>query len=127
MATRTLITFIDDLDGNPIEGLAGNDKPTVEFGLDGNTYEIDLRPEHADQLRNALSTYVTAATKVTTASRRGKSRSNAKATAATVPRTELDPAPKVVREWARNKGIDVPATGRVPQRAYDAWHEAHRK
>lgn len=44
MAQRTVVTLLDDLDQT-----AAN--KTVEFGLNGATYEIDLTGDHAIALR----------------------------------------------------------------------------
>ena len=54
MAQKIQTLFIDDLDGSEADG-------TVRFGLDGTDYEIDLNGEHAQELRDALARYVTAA------------------------------------------------------------------
>lgn len=55
MATKVYTTLIDDLDG----GTDGVE--TIEFGLDGVRYEIDLCTVNAAALRRALTTYVGAA------------------------------------------------------------------
>ncbi|MDT7742150.1 MAG: hypothetical protein QOE59_1228, partial [Actinomycetota bacterium] len=45
MAQKTVVSFIDDLDGeSEAEG-------TVPFSLDGVDYEIDLSEENAEDLR----------------------------------------------------------------------------
>jgi hypothetical protein len=51
MAQRILVILIDDIDGNPDE------VSTVQFMLDGTDYEIDLKPEHAAQLRATLQPF----------------------------------------------------------------------
>lgn len=109
MAQKVNIILVDDIDGSDAS-------ETVTFGLDGVTYEIDLNDSNAAALREALSSYVGHARKVSGAgSRRTGGRraaggsSNAKA----------------VREWARAQGHEVSDRGRVPadiQRAYDAAH-----
>ena len=43
MAKKVTVTLVDDFDG---EGAADE---TVEFGLDGVTYEIDLSGKNAEQ------------------------------------------------------------------------------
>jgi hypothetical protein len=48
MAKKVTVTLVDDFDG---EGAADE---TVEFGLDGVTYEIDLSAKNATKLRNDL-------------------------------------------------------------------------
>ena len=44
MAQKVMVTLVDDLDGSE----AGE---TVEFGLDGAFYEIDLSEGNAERLR----------------------------------------------------------------------------
>jgi len=62
VAQKVQILFIDDLDGSAAES-------TVRFGLDGTEHEIDLNAEHAQQLRDALASYVRAGRRVSGGSR----------------------------------------------------------
>jgi hypothetical protein len=48
---KITIELIDDLDGS----VAGE---TVNFELDGKSYEIDLSPENAKEFRRTLGQYV---------------------------------------------------------------------
>ena len=57
MAKKTVVTVVDDIDGS--EGAE-----TIEFGLDGATYSIDLSSLNANSLRDVLSPYVGHARKV---------------------------------------------------------------
>ncbi len=50
MAQKMLVQFVDDLDGTSSE-----DVSTVQFGLDGVSYEIDLNAVNAERLRDALA------------------------------------------------------------------------
>ena len=99
MAQKIQTLFIDDLDGSAAEG-------TVRFGLDGTEYEIDLNPQHAQELRDALARYVSAARRVGSGARR-PARSGRRASASGLNTTE-------VREWAKAQGIEVKDRGRVP-------------
>lgn len=54
MATQTRWLLVDDLDGS-------GPATTIEFGLDGRSYAIDLSAEHADQLRAVLGEFIAAA------------------------------------------------------------------
>ena len=54
MAQIREIRLIDDLDGDTAD-------ETVEFGIDGKNYEIDLSKSNAEKLRDALASYVAAA------------------------------------------------------------------
>lgn len=63
MATRIISTLVDDLDGSEAA-------ETVQFSLDGRSYEIDLSSTHADQLRAGLLPYLQVARKETSTVRR---------------------------------------------------------
>ncbi|ARQ62908.1 histone-like nucleoid-structuring protein Lsr2 [Mycobacteroides abscessus] len=55
---KVTVTLVDDVNS---EGAADE---SVEFGLDGVTYEIDLSSKNAEKLRKQLSTWVEHARKV---------------------------------------------------------------
>ena len=54
MASRAIVVLTDDIDG-------GNAVETVTFGLDADSYEIDLSAKNAKGLRGALKSYVAVA------------------------------------------------------------------
>ena len=58
MAKKVTVTLVDDFDG---EGAADE---TVEFSVDGVTYEIDLSAKNAKALRNDLKKWVEAGRRV---------------------------------------------------------------
>jgi hypothetical protein len=98
MAQKVQTLFIDDLDGSEAAG-------TVQFGLDGASYEIDLNSKHAEALRKSLARYVEVSRK-TSASRR-PSRTGRSSSPNGINNT-------AVREWARSQGIEVKERGRIP-------------
>ena len=51
MAQKTIVQLIDDLDG-------GQAAETINFGLDGAHYEIDLSEDNAAALRDVLAPYI---------------------------------------------------------------------
>lgn len=109
MAQKVQIILEDDLDGSPAE-------ETIPFGLDGKNYEIDLNKNHAKKLRAALAEFVGSA--------RSAGRMNGKKSGG-AKRIEIGPDAKLVRDWARSNGHDVPDRGRIPgpvREAYDAAH-----
>jgi hypothetical protein len=57
MAKQVITLLTDDLDG-------GEADRTVEFGLDGVNYTIDLSEKNAGKLRKALDPFLNAATRV---------------------------------------------------------------
>ena len=76
---------------------------------------IDLSATNADALRQALSPYMDHARKV-----RGRRRSNTAPGA----RRQTDGTSKAARRWALAAGIDVPASGRVPETILAPWKAA---
>jgi hypothetical protein len=107
VANRTVVDFVDDLDGSAAD-------ETVRFALDGHTYEIDLSSANATALRDLLAPYVDAARRTT---------------AAGVPfrRVHVDPDPKVVRAWAAATGVSCPVRGRIPREVVEAFERAHAR
>ena len=112
MAQKVLVQLVDDLDGT-----SSADISTVQFGLDGVTFEIDLTDSNADRLRDLLADYVTAARRTggrvkrgTRPSTPGSGSSNNDASA--------------VREWALANGIELAARGRIPSNVLDSYHQA---
>ncbi len=110
MAQKVHIVLVDDIDESEAE-------ETVNFGLDGKEYAIDLNSKNASALREALAPYVGHARPVSgRASRRS---SSAKAA------TTSGPAPSEIRAWARENGFDVPERGRVAAEVREAYAAAH--
>jgi nucleoid-associated protein Lsr2 len=107
------VRLIDDLDGEVAE-------ETVEFGLDGKSFEIDLSKGNAGRLRDALAEYVAAARKSGGARRR-----SAAAAAATPPRrpTIDREQNQAIRDWARKRGMKVSDRGRIPAEVLEAYHQ----
>ena len=103
MAQRTLTILSDDLDGKE-----GKDIATVTFGFDGSTYEIDLSKKNRAALEKALSPYIDAARRKTSAPRRSTRKSSPRATAED-------------REWLRSNGFpNVKDMGRLASDATEA-------
>jgi len=126
MAQKTIVTLVDDLTGEEAEDIT-----TVEFALDGVTYEIDLDDKNSARLRDALAEYVGAARR--TGGRRsnggsGRRRSGAGTGTprATSPGGYDRETSKQIREWAKAQGFEVSDRGRVPNNVVEAW-EAQRK
>lgn len=106
MARKIIHQLVDDLDGTE---LGEGEGETIQFGLDGKTYEIDLSAEHAQQLRDAITLFVDVAR------RQGGS--------AAAPRRGARRDVDAIRVWARENGHTVSDRGRIPleiERAYAA-------
>jgi hypothetical protein len=114
MAQKVNVVLVDDLDGHP-----GDDVTTVQFGLDGVTYEIELSDVNAERLREPLATYVNAA-------RRTGGRKSRATRPAPNPLHSLKGSVKAsdVREWANNNGENLAPRGRIPGYVMDRYRAA---
>jgi hypothetical protein len=108
MASRTIVTLEDDLEGGPAE-------ETVRFGLGNAEYEIDLNARNADWFRSMIAPFVDHARK-----------------------TGREPRPRPVRSvvvrqhsaeirvWAREHGIGISERGRIPTGVIEQYEAASR-
>src|SRR5882724_7178511 len=104
MAKQVITLLTDDLDG-------GEADRTVEFGLDGVNYTIDLSEKNAGKLRKSLDPFLSAATRV---GRSGGVASTARRSApASTGRASRDEN-QAIREWANKNGHPVSERGRIP-------------
>ena len=108
MAQKVITKYTDDLDGSEASG-------SVDFGLDGKSYEIDLSDENASKLRDVFAPYVAAARRsgggrrqVSTAPRGASSGRSREETGA-------------MRTWLRENGYSVKDRGRVPAELIGAY------
>jgi hypothetical protein len=119
MAQKTVVTLVDDLTGEESEDIT-----TVEFALDGVTYEIDLDDKNSAGLRDQLAQYVAAARRTGGRRAAGRRRSSGAGTGtprATSPGGYDRDTSKQIREWARSEGFEVSDRGRVPNNVVEAW------
>jgi hypothetical protein len=110
MAQKVTVELIDDLDGDKATS-------TLQFGLDGKEFEIDLSDSNADRLRAALANFVAAARKPGSAGQAAKRSVNAAVTK--VDREQN----QAIREWARKRGMNVSDRGRIPANVVEAFHQ----
>jgi hypothetical protein len=119
MAQQTTVRFIDDLDGSEASG-------TVEFGLEGKNYEIDLSNENAKKLREALEAFVDAGRKTGgRSSTRGRGRAQSQPAAAEKPSGSSREDTAAIREWARANGHQVSDRGRISKSVMEAYKAAN--
>ena len=115
MAQKVQILLVDDIDG-------GEASDTVEFGLDGVTYEIDLSESNAQALRDQLAPYISEGRKVSGRRRQGSAGGRSARGRGSA---NGEPAAAEVREWARSNGYEVPDRGRVSAEVKEAYAAAH--
>ncbi len=111
MAQRVQVILEDDLDGSEAS-------ETVEFALDGVSYEIDLSDGNAAALRNDFARWVGQARR--SGGRRQTRRRNGGGGSG-ASREEL----ARIRDWGRANGYAVSDRGRVSQDVQDAYAAAH--
>jgi hypothetical protein len=115
------VRLVDDLDGETAD-------ETVEFGIDGRNYEIDLSKENAVRLRDVLADFVSAARRSGGRRRGGSSAATSSASGSAGPapkgRTAIDREQnQAIREWARKRGMKVSDRGRIPAEVLEAYHK----
>ena len=109
MARKVTTVLIDDLTGE-------NADETVEFGIDGKLYEIELTADNASRLRELLAGYVKVARRAESPVSTGRKRTGQKAS-----RTDL----AEIRDWARGQGYEVSDRGRIRADIVEAYDKAH--
>jgi hypothetical protein len=104
MTSRTIVLLEDDVDGSKAD-------QTIEFGIDGTTYAIDLSDSNAKKLRGALDGYISRARKVSGKRLTGRNAHSA---------VDL----KAVRAWAASNGVELSSRGRVPASVLEQYRSA---
>ena len=111
MAKQVITLLTDDIDG-------GEADRTVEFGLDGVNYTIDLSEKNAGKLRKALDPFLNSATRVGRSNVVSPARRSAPASTGRASRDQN----QAIREWANKNGHAVSERGRIPSHIVEAYH-----
>lgn len=112
MAQKLLVRYIDDIDGTEADAVE-----TVQFALDGVSYEIDLSETNSTRLRDSMADFVRHARRIGGRARRGQS------TSSETGRSRADT--EAIRAWARANGHQISDRGRIPARVLDAYAAAN--
>jgi hypothetical protein len=116
MAQIREVRLVDDIDGDTAD-------ETVEFGLDGKTYEIDLSTGNANKLRDLFAEFVGSARRVGGRQRRATASTTSIASGpARRPAVDREQN-QAIREWARKRGMKVSDRGRIPAEVLEAYHK----
>ncbi|MGH3517296.1 MAG: histone-like nucleoid-structuring protein Lsr2 [Haloechinothrix sp.] len=111
MAQKVLVSLVDDLDDSEAD-------ETVEFGLDGISYQIDLSADNAEELRDALAQYVEHARRSG-----GRKRAAGRGPGVVRPAAVDREQNQAIRAWARKNGFNVSDRGRIPTEVVEAYHK----
>lgn len=112
MAQKTVVTLIDDLDGTSSGSIQ-----TVEFGLDGVTYEIDLNDGNAGKLRDHLEGFIGSARRTGGRVKRGLATNGARPAGSGRSREQT----QAIREWAKRNNWEISDRGRIPAEIIEAF------
>jgi len=108
MSRKVQVLLEDDIDGSP-------GAETVQFSLDGKSYEIDLSEPNAEKLRESFAPWIGAGRRVS-----GPASSEPRRRAA---RRSEDTAD--IRRWAAENGIPVSTRGRISADLRARYEAAH--
>lgn len=111
VAKQVITSLIDDIDGSPAD-------ETLGFALDGIQYEIDLNNKNGKKVRDFLSTYIEAGTRVGKTGSPAQLRRHQPQYAPTTDR-EVN---RKIRQWAIDNDYEVSERGRIPQTIIDAYN-----
>lgn len=109
MAQKVNTYLVDDLDGSEAA-------ETVEFGLAGVDYSIDLSEANANELRDILAVYVENGRR--TGGRAKRSTTGKASSGATADREQN----QAIRSWAKENGYELADRGRIPGHVVEAYH-----
>ncbi|MCD0447240.1 Lsr2 family protein [Glycomyces sp. A-F 0318] len=113
MAKQTVVTLTDDIDGSEAA-------ETVEFGVDGYLYTIDLSAAHAEELRDRLTAYQEFGTRLGRYSTR-----TAAAAPKRAPRRGDRDRNLDIRRWADEQGLPIKARGKISDEVIAKYDAAH--
>jgi hypothetical protein len=111
MAIKTVL--IDDFDGTPLTGVS-----TTTFALGGVQYEIDLGPENAQKLRDALEPFIKAGRRV------GGGAKAAPRSRGAGRHSNGSNDVSAIRVWAKEHGYALGDRGRIPAEIVNAYEAA---
>ena len=109
MAREVIEKLVDDLDG-------GEAAESVQFGLDGRTYSVDLSELNAEALRSALAPFIAVGTPDGNV-RFGRVQPQLRGARRARRTVNVDSgagSPRAIREWAAQQGRPLAARGRIP-------------
>ena len=118
MAKATVDVLVDDLDGS--EGAE-----TVRLGWNGVWRELELSNKNLAALSKALDKYWNVSRPVSADGQSSRRRSRSRPTPSRSAKAKAKRDPKLIRAWANDNGISVPARGRIPSEVERQYNEAN--
>jgi Lsr2 len=112
MAKTVIVKLTDDMDG-------GDADETIQFSLDGKSYEVDLSTTNASKLRDALKPYIENGRGIGTGIRVRSPRPSGSPAADTLYSQLSDDEKTRFRAWA-----DMPTARRISDARIKSWNAA---
>ncbi len=116
MAKKVITLLTDDLDGSEADR-------TIEFGIDGVAYTIDLSDKNIGKLRRVLDPYLAAGTRVGRAGRETPPAAGSPRMAQRIHTASRRAGNRSMREWAVENGFEIAARGRIPRQVIEAYQK----
>ena len=104
MARKVVVELADDIDGT----VFGDDGESISYAVDGVEYVIDLKDEHARELRETFEYYIAHSTRV------GGRKHRADRPVHTPTGKPRRGEAKKIRDWAIEQGYEIASRGRIP-------------
>ena len=124
MAQRTLVLLTCDVHDGDAEAVE-----TVEFTVEGRSYECDLCEDHLAEFRESTGIWSSHARPIGRTRTRRAQRADASGPVSSGQgrsgTASNRPSTAEVREWARSQGIEIGDRGRISAHLYDAYQAAH--
>ena len=114
MAKQVITLLTDDLDGSEAQR-------TVEFGLDGVNYTIDLSEKNAEKLHKVFGPYLAAGTRTGRSGGENRRVLRRGTASAATPERGGKERNRAIREWAVKNGHAISERGRIPRPVIDAF------
>ncbi|MEN0134891.1 MAG: Lsr2 family protein [Rhodococcus sp. (in: high G+C Gram-positive bacteria)] len=111
MARKVVVELVDDIDGT----VFGEDGESISYAVEGVEYAIDLKEEHAKELREIFEYYTAHSTRV--GGRKHRADRPANPASAKRPRGEATK----IRAWAIEQGYELSSRGRIPAEIEQAF------
>ena len=121
MAKKTVVEYIDDLDGSPI---LDDEVQTVEWSWRGVDYVIDTSATNLDKIENGKIPFTKVWNNSSRVAGRRRSPAHTRRTEGSTG-TAADPSERsLIRDWARESGYSIGLRGRIRADIVAAYHEA---
>lgn len=115
---EVIVRIRDDIDGS--EGAE-----TIEFGIRGVSYEIDLSAANVELFDKSLAQFVEVARRVVSERAPAKAARQTRQTRQTPVSNQVKDKRREIRDWANDNGFQVDARGMIAQAVIEAYEAAN--